>query len=139
MTWENSIVMKEFMKIATDQNMLKQAKPEPNPYQEDLKTIEEKRLVPAEKHIMELAHPEPVYIAEARGDGGLVENEIEHQRKIVEMVNKMPTGSLVGRYASIVNEMIKLSEAYDDAGESETSDMLVVTASHMLDKLNSLK
>lgn len=133
--WEKSTVMNEFMKIASEANLLnahkKVAYPQ-NPYQEDLKTIEEKRLKAPEKNIIEQAHPEPVYIAEARGDGGLVENEIENQKKMIEVINKHPTGSLTGRYASAVNELVKLANKCDDMGEVEAANLLTLAAEHLL-------
>lgn len=126
--WDKSEVMSEFLKIASEQNMIKEAYPEQNPYAEDKKTIEEKTLPKSEKHIMEIAHPEPVYVAEARGDGGLVENEIENQQKVIEMINKMPEGSLVGRYAKTAIELIKMANACDDVGETVAGDALTNAA-----------
>ncbi len=131
----NSIVMAEFMRIAKEKDLLgleKKAMPTPNPYQEDLKTIEEKHLKAPEKSIVEQAHPEPVYVTEARGDGGLVENEIENQQKAIEIINKHPTGSLVGRYASAVNELVKLANKCDEMGECEAADLLTLAAQHLL-------
>jgi hypothetical protein len=128
MDWEKSEVMSEFVKIASETNLLKDAAPEPNPYVEDKKVIEEKRLPEPEKSIMEVAHPKPVYIAEARGDGGLVENEIENQKKMIEIVNKMPTGALVGRYASSALELIKIANCCDEIGEMAAADILTDAA-----------
>ena len=131
----NSVVLEEFLKIAEEQDLLglkKTAAAEKNPYQEDLKTIEEKRLKSPEKSIIEEAHPEPVYVAEARGDGGLVENEIEHQQKLIEMINKMPTGSLVGRYASAMLSFRKMADVCDDIGELDIADVLADLAADFL-------
>src|SRR5689334_15540538 len=97
--YDNSEVFNELIKIS----MNKTALPAPNPYQEDKKTIEEKRLEPAEKSIMEVAHPEPVYVAESMKDGALVENEMENQKKMIDIINKMPTGNLVHRYAALAD------------------------------------
>lgn len=126
--------MNEFFRIAEEQDMLglkKTAMPEKNPHQEDLKTIEEKRLKSPEKSIIEEAHPEPVYVAEARGDGGLVENQIEQQKKLIEMLNKIPTGSLVGRYASTAIELVKMANACDDIGEENSADILTDVATQL--------
>jgi len=138
MSWEKSTVMSEFLKIAEDQNILGAEKVEPNPYQEDQKTIEEKRLKSPEKHIMEVAHPKPVYIAEARGDGALVENEIEHQQKVIDMLNKMPTGSLVGRYASAINQLVKLAEQCDSIDQTKAADLLTSAAGDLLVDLEAV-
>lgn len=132
MDWETSAVMQEFVKIAKEKDLLKEAYPE-NPHQEDTKTIEEKRLPEAEEHIMEQAHPEAAYVAEARGDGGLVENELEQQRKTIEMVNKMPTGSLVGRYANAAQELVALAAKCDDLNHTDAADLLISTAQKLLE------
>lgn len=131
MNWEKHSVMGEFLKIAEDTDLLglkKTAAAEKNPYEEDIKVIEEKKHKSPEKHIMEIAHPEPVFVAESRGEGGLVENEIEHQKKTVEIVNKMPTGSLVGRYASSIEQLVKLANQCDDLGQTKAADLLTEAA-----------
>lgn len=139
MSWDKSEIMTEFLKIAENKNLLgitKVAMPEKNPYQEDLKTIEEKRLKSPEKHIVEQAHPEPVYVAEARGDGGLVENQLEQQQKYIEMLNKHPTGSLVGRYASVINTLVKVADACDALGEDEASDLITNAAEEVFNRMS---
>lgn len=139
MSWENSEIMTEFMKIAADNDMLglkKTALPEGNPYQEDVNTIKEKRLKEEEEHVMEKAHPEPVYIAESQGDGALVENNIEQQKKLVEMLNKHPTGSLVGRYAYTVTKLVKMAEAAEEIGEPQMADTLTDTAKQIVDQMS---
>lgn len=130
--------MGEFLKIAAEQNLLKEALPEKNPHQEDLKTIEEKRLKPKEKSIIEEAHPEPVYVAEARGDGGLVENQVEQQKKLIRMINKMPTGSLVGRYASATMGLLKLANDCDDVGETDTANLLTELADQLTEEMTRI-
>jgi hypothetical protein len=139
MSWEKYSVMEEFLKIADENDLLglkKTAAAEKNPYQEDLKTIEEKRLKTPEKSIIEEAHPEPVYVAEARGDGGLVENAIEMQKKYIEMINKMPTGSIVGRYASSINQLTKFANVCDELGHTEAADLLTEAAGELLVKID---
>jgi len=137
MSLEKYDVMREFLKIAEEKDLLglkKTAAPSPNPHQEDKKTIEEKRQKSPEKSIIEEAHPEPVYVAEARGDGGLVENQIEQQKKLIEMLNKMPTGSLVGRYASTAHELVKLANLCDEQGMEEAADLITEAAADLLKK-----
>lgn len=129
----NSRVIDEFLKIAEKKDFLnKTAYPAPNPYGEDKKVIEEKRLPPPKKSIIEEAHPEPVYVAEARGDGGLVENEIEQQKKTIEMINKAPNGSLLGRYANVAHELVKIANMCDDIGAETASDMITDAVEYIL-------
>jgi len=140
MSIENCEVMQEFLRIAEKQDLLclkKTAATEKNPYEEDIKTIEEKRQKSPEKSIIEIAHPEPVYVAEARGDGGLVENQIEQQKKLIEMLNKMPTGSLVGRYASAVVELIKVANLCDEFGHEDAADLVTAAATKLFGKIAS--
>ena len=130
MSFDKYEVMFEFAQmVEKEKELAKTAAPAKNPNQEDLKTIEEKRVKSPEKSIIEEAHPEPVYIAEARGDGGLVENQIEQQKKLIEMINKMPTGSLVGRYASTALELVKMANRCDDLGQTKAADILTDAAS----------
>lgn len=138
MSWEKYEVMSEFLKIASENGMIKEALPEKNPHQEDLKTIEQKRLKPAKKNIIEVAHPEPVYVAEAKGDGGLVENQVEQQNKIIQMINKMPTGSLIGRYAQATTTLVKLAADFDDVGEFEMANMLTDVAGKLTSEMSSI-
>jgi len=127
MPTQNSNVMEEFFKIMAEQDLVKTAA-EKNPYAEDDKTIREKRLPASEKSIIEEAHPDPVFVADSHGEGGLVENEIEHQKKMIDIVNKMPTGSLVGRYSKAINELIKLANDCDVLGQFEAADLLTAMA-----------
>ena len=139
MSWEKSSVMSEFLKIAEKEGLLDRYKETAkNPCAEDIKIIEEKRLKDPEKSMIEIAHPEPVYIAEARGDGGLVENEIENQKKMIEIVNKMPTGSLSGRYATAIVELVKLANTCDDLGATAAADLLTIAAKKLVLDLDEL-
>ncbi len=132
--YDKSEVMDELIKIALDKTAL----PAPNPYQEDKKTVEEKRLPAPEKNIVEVAHPDPVYVAESQGDGALVENQLEQQKKMIEVINKMPTGNNVGRYASLAGVLLKVAETCDMLEEGEASDLLTNAADKVLEEIRPL-
>ena len=132
MSFEQSEVMNEFFELVKKQNLLKTAAAEKNPYQEDIKTIEEKRIKTPEKGMMEIAHPDAVYVAESQGDGALVENNMEQQKKLIEVINKMPTGSLVHRYATIANELVVMANRCDEVGQTEMADLLTDTAKNII-------
>ena len=83
---------------------------------EDAKTIEEKR-INEDEDMVEKAHPKPEYIADAQGDGALVENLNEQHKKMQEVVNKMPTGNYINLYASIASELVKIADECDTAGD----------------------
>lgn len=131
--------MSEFLKIAENNDVLglkKTALPEPNPHQEDVESIRKKRLDQPEKSIIEEAHPEPVYIAESRGDGALVENQVEQQQKLIEMLNKNPTGSLVGRYAHTAVRLVKMAEAAEEVGALDVADTLTDAARNVVTQMS---
>lgn len=129
--WHKSEIMNEFLKIAEEQGMFKTAADE-----SDLK---ENTLPEPEKSIIEIAHPDSVYVAEARGDGGLVENEIENQKKIIEIIKKMPTGALLGTYASSILTLIKMANACDDIGEKEAANKITKAAELLIEGIDKLE
>lgn len=137
MSFEKYEVMNEFLKIAEKDDLLglKKTAETEEPFEKNTKVIEEKRLESPEKSIIEEAHPESTYIAESRGDGGLIENQIEQQEKLIEMLNKMPTGSLVGRYANSALDLIKAANACDEIGFEKSAELLTEAASITFDKL----
>jgi hypothetical protein len=79
--------------------------------------------------VIELAHPEPVYIADAMGDGGLVENQNELHKKIVEMINKYPSGTAVHKYAALVEDLLSVASHLDADGHSSAANELDSLAS----------
>lgn len=125
MSFEKSEVMGEFLKIASEQGLVSEAK-------DSEETIESKRVEKSKEDIVEKAHPKPVFVAESRGDGGLVENLNETHKKIMEIINKMPTGSLVGRYASTSYDLLKLANECENVGENAISDELTKLASKFI-------
>ena len=142
MSWEKSEIMKEFGKIMVSQDIVKTAGEKPdavtkNPYAENVKDIKEKR-IPHDKDIIEEAHPEAVYIADSKGDGGLVENQNEQHKKLMEIINKMPTGIIAHRYASTISSLIKMAEACDDIDEQATADILTEAAAQLVSMIDKL-
>ena len=137
--WEKYEVMSEFLKIAQDRGIIKNDEVSPNPYQEDLKTIEEKKnVITGEKeYIIEKSHPESVYVADAREDGGLVENQWEQHNKIMDAVNKMPRGVLAKHYVSLIDSLIKTANQCDTVGESDAADILTNAAGNLVSYLKS--
>lgn len=118
-----SEVMTEFYKIASKMATA-----------EDKKVIEDKT-VESKEDMIEKAHPNPVYVAEAQGVGGLVENQNEQHDKIVNIVNKMPSGLLVHTYAACAIELIKLAKECEDCGEKAAAETITTMAEKILDNL----
>ena len=113
---DNSEVMTEFYKIA----MAKDA---------------EKPVIEVDEDLIEDAHPEPVYVADAQGTGGLVENQNEQHKKMVEVAQKMPTGQYIHTYASCAIDLIKLAEECDKAGEQEAAEIITIMAEKLLEQI----
>ena len=117
---DNSEVMTAFYKISSK-----------NPCQEDPKTIEEK-VLEVDEDLVEEAHPEPVYVAEALGDGGLVENQNEQHEKDMAVVNHMPNGKLIHLHASCARDLLKLACECEVAGELEAAEVITTLAERIL-------
>jgi hypothetical protein len=80
------------------------------------------KLTPTEiEDMIEKAHPESVYIADAMGDGGLVENQNELHDKLVRMINKYPSGSTGHKYASLVEDLVAIANDLDANGNAKAA------------------
>lgn len=75
-----------------------------------IKLIREKKNPVKHEDMIERAHPVSVYLSNALGDGGLLENQNEQHAKIMEVVHKLPTGNFVHIYAEVLNELVKIAE-----------------------------
>jgi len=51
-----------------------------------------------EDHILAQAHPNSIVVADAMGDGGLVENNIERHNKSKEIATKRPLANFLGNH-----------------------------------------
>lgn len=98
---DNSSVFKDFVKIAESYGWVKEA--------DDPKVIQDKYNTTDESgtELIDKAHPEEAWVAEALGDGGLIENQNEQHDTLISVLYKMPEGSLTGRYAEMVNKLTK--------------------------------
>lgn len=67
------------------------------------------------------AHPKKVNVADAKDDNGTVENLLEQHKKIVDIVNKNPTGKI----ASVLSEVEDLFEIKKKAQISNQPENLV--------------
>jgi hypothetical protein len=80
------------------------------------------------------AHPKSIGVADAMGNGGLLENQIEQQRANIGVARSMPSGNFLGRHAWVLHNLVKLAESADEAGDLETSDLIDAA----IEKLNKL-
>jgi len=73
------------------------------------------------------AHPKSTYLAEAMGDGGLVENGLEQQVKSEAVALSTPSGNFRSKYAethAYLNKLLKVAEAQN---KTEVSDLIKQT------------
>lgn len=78
------------------------------------------------------AHSESVAVADAMGNGGLVENVLEQQRKNIGVALSAPTGNFRARHAQLIKELVKLANEADDTGEKDASNMIDKTINNLL-------
>lgn len=70
------------------------------------------------------SHPETITIADAMGNGGVVENQIEQHRHNVDVAKSMPSGNFRGKHAWVLKNLVKLANQADDQGLKEASDLI---------------
>lgn len=99
---------------------------------DDAKTILEKKYPIEPEDLIEKAHPEPVMVAE-HPVGGLVENQNEQHQRMLNVVNKMPTGFPLNSWAALASSLVKIAQECDDLGlEREAEELDQVVSSFFL-------
>lgn len=86
------------------------------------------------KNIVDEAHPEPVMMADGPERSGVVDNQNEQHEKIVNMVNKTPTGNVFHNFsfASEVKELVAMANILDSKGYSKEADALEYVAAELV-------
>jgi len=131
--WNGSSVMENFAKIAKEQGFLSSKLKDDKDVVGNSKTPtpvkDHRRYEPTEEYdvtdhkcIMEDAHPEKKKeLAEAQGEGGVVENNMEQQEADIKAATNMPSGALVGIHAALINELVKLANEYEENGNTKAA------------------
>jgi hypothetical protein len=134
--WHGSSVMEEFEKIAKEQGFLssklKENKDVVGNAKEPTPVEGHRRYEPTEEYdvtdqkcIIEQAHPEKKKeLAEAQGDGGVVENIIEQQEVDIEAATNMPSGALVGAHAHLIQNLVKIANDLEDQGNYKAASKI---------------
>lgn len=65
------------------------------------------------------SHPKSVTLADAMGNGGLVENNLEQQQKSIYVATNTPSGNFQSKYAQTVSYLEKLAKAADSQGKEQ--------------------
>lgn len=81
-----------------------------------------------------IAHPKSIEIADAMGNGGVVENQVEQHRHNTGVAKSMPSGNFLGRHAWVIKNLIKLANKAEHDGLFEVSNVIDET----LEELSSI-
>ncbi len=135
--WDNSTVMSEFAKIAKDLGLIssdlsakekegfmknvEETVPTGDDYTRNKKTEEYDA---KDSKIMEKAHKKDSYVAKAMGEGALVENNMQQHKKMLEIAIKMPTGTLIGVHASVVDSLVKMANELEENGKMKEAQLI---------------
>jgi len=144
--WNGSSVMAEFEKIAADRGLISsdlapsdEKDVVGNPHKDNPEWTRHKETEDYDitggtgAGIIEKAHPSPVTVADAMGEGALVENQVEQHRKHVDVATReMPHGTLVGIHASLASELLKLAASLDAAGDEKAARKIDESVGRML-------
>jgi hypothetical protein len=124
MKYSGSEVFDNYTNIALEQGLISEADSNPRVGSDDLSAIEllyGVKYNKDEKDLMDQAHPEPVFIAPAYDIlNGLVENNKERQKIIINILNTRPHAKLTNhRYAQkdLMEELIRLGFSLDNKDE----------------------
>jgi hypothetical protein len=144
--WNGSKVMEDFVKIAADSGLIvTNFKPEDKDFvgnpSKETPVKDHRRYEPTEeydvtekKDLVQAAHPEKIQVADAMGEGGVIENQNEQQEKNLEIATKMPNGALIGIHADLINTLIKVATQLDANGKHKEA----IRVDETIERLNSL-
>jgi len=86
--------------------------------------------------LVQEAHPEAIVVADAMGNGGLVENSLEQKSHSEGVAKSAPTGNFRGKHANleVIMALTKIANQADKAGFFEVSELIDTTINNILDK-----
>ena len=70
--------------------------------------------------LIDSAHPKSINLADAMGDGGLVENAIESGNRMAEIAKNTPSGNYRSKHASIMDRLNKLAIIASLSGDRQS-------------------
>jgi hypothetical protein len=88
---------------------------------QDKELLKEKKRAVENEDIIDLAHPEPAFMADGPMGTGVVENQNEQHAKILNVIYKMPTGFHFNTMAGLVEGLSKVATTLDDKGDKEAA------------------
>jgi len=85
--------------------------------------------------MVELAHPDTVAMADGPHTSAVVDNQNQQHAKIVNMVNKMPTGNIFHdlRLAEKVSALVVVANSLEDAGYSKQAKLIDEAVEALID------
>jgi hypothetical protein len=78
------------------------------------------------------SHPETITVADATGNGGVVENQIEQHRQSVDVAKSVPSGNFRSKHAWVLKNLIKLANNADEQGLNEASDLIDIALKELV-------
>jgi len=106
---------------------------------EDKKSLKGKKRAIEVGDIIEEAHPDQVSVAEGPDGTGVVENLNEQHVKIVNILNKMPSGFNFNTFAKAVRALVKVADKLEDAGDYEGATRVDKTLVALMAARDNLK
>jgi hypothetical protein len=80
------------------------------------------------------AHPTSINLADAMGNGGVVENAIESGNRMAEIARNTPTGNYRSKHAQIVGRLNKLAAVVAESGNSKSMSKIKNTICKITEK-----
>jgi hypothetical protein len=97
----------------------------------DKAILKEKGRAHEHEDIIELAHPGTAVVAENYKGSGEVENLNQQRKKILDMINRTPTGFNFHTFAEKISEMIKVAEQLESSGDVNASFLVMREAARL--------
>lgn len=103
---------------------------------QDKELLKEKKKATDHPDIVEQAHPETAYMAEGPMGTGVVENQNEQHQKILNVVQRMPSGFHYNKFADLVDGLTKMAAGLEEKGDSEAAKKVDSLAFELVSNLN---
>ena len=86
---------------------------------QDKAILKEKKRALDLPDIIDEAHPESAFMAEGPFNTGVVENQNEQHRKMLEVVQRQPSGFHYNKFAELIPQLTSMAANFEDKGDFE--------------------
>lgn len=116
----HSIVFNEFAKILSKKDLIKTAEKKDPDYNVTITSIgEDTKTDHTGAELIEIAHPDQIFVCDSQLNDGIVENSFEKQKIMVDIARRNPRGVL----AELINVLVKSANILDNDMTSESLKM----------------